>query len=215
MKLTLRSSNDPDRVLFGLELDRRLLLAALPIAAGLVSQLSVAEVNGAWIKSGGTISSGALKADLVDLQGQISGVDARLKALEDAHADETSNGTYSQGAEFCGVGPVTNGAITGAYGGAKLACQAAGGACSATAHMCTAEELLRGKQSGNTPSTEGWYSTGVFASAGGSDANDCNGWTFGSDSTHRGAVWVPSSQPFGQGPFTIGCDGMRAILCCD
>jgi hypothetical protein len=125
-------------------------------------------------------------------------------------------GQYSVGAtHFCGIGPTnTTGAIsysgmTG-YAGAKAICAAATGCGpSATAHMCTGEELARSAQLGITPPT-GWYSTYTWlitSGAGGAASvqSDCIGWT---STTAMGALG-------GAGPTVAACSTSEPVLCCD
>jgi hypothetical protein len=125
-------------------------------------------------------------------------------------------GQYSVGAtHFCGTGPTnTTGAIsysgvTG-YAGAKAMCGAATGCgSSATAHMCTGEELARSAQLGINPPS-GWYATytWLITSGAGGAANvqsDCIGWT---STTAMGAIG-------GTGPTVVSCSTSEPVLCCD
>jgi hypothetical protein len=125
--------------------------------------------------------------------------------------------SYSVGAtKFCGTSPTnTNGAIQYAgftgFLGAKKTCEAVA-SCgnSPTAHMCTAEEMVRSSQLGMTTAT-GWVSTGVAAGISTSVISDCLGWT--NSSTSLGATWLMS----GVGPMSnaLSCSESHPILCCD
>jgi hypothetical protein len=125
--------------------------------------------------------------------------------------------SYSVGAtKYCGLTPVTTtGAIVYAtvpgYPGAKKACEnvAACGS-SKTAHMCTAEEMVRSTQLGIlTPNVNGWISSGVV---GGNTTTDCFGWTNGTISW-AGAAWITGAS----GPVAnaVSCNSPSPILCCD
>lgn len=142
--------------------------------------------------------------------------------------------TYSVGAtKFCGVGPATTtGAASykGATGAAamKKMCQdSVGCGSSATAHLCTSEELARSSAAPNTisfTSTTAWYTTGTYVIADPSTSlflQDCEGWTYaGSD--RAGASWnnpttvgsagqsVPNGFPGG-----AACSDALQVLCCD
>jgi hypothetical protein len=121
--------------------------------------------------------------------------------------------SYSVGTtKYCGVTPLTNGQITGGYAGAKGLCEAVA-ACgsSPTAHMCTADELVRSAQLG-VAIASGWYSSGrmSFDPTFTGGMYDCLGWTT-TDPKGLGSFWqgnppVPSDQP---------CDAPHPVLCCD
>jgi hypothetical protein len=126
----------------------------------------------------------------------------------------TANGvSHSAGAtKFCGstatltAGTLSSGGLTG-YRAAKALCQAAASCgTSATAHMCTGDEMLRSAQIGDVPSGVGWFSTAMGAVGA---AADCAGWTTSSSSATAPA-YVGSGQ-FG----AASCNTLFAILCCD
>lgn len=122
---------------------------------------------------------------------------------------------YSVGpTTFCGITPVTTtGAVVYAtvpgYRGAKKACENVS-SCgnSPTAHMCTAEELVRSSQLG-IPTASGWISSGVAAGTG----TDCFGWTNGTISW-SGAAWN-TNVPTGAVSNLVSCNASLPILCCD
>jgi hypothetical protein len=119
---------------------------------------------------------------------------------------------YSMQATYCGKTAPTNGQITNGYAGAKSLCEslAACGA-SPSAHMCTAEELVRSAQL-SVSIDSGWYSTGVFTGPGLAQNEyllDCSGWTTNVD-TLVGAVWDSAARPAG-----TSCKVSQPVLCCD
>lgn len=129
-------------------------------------------------------------------------------------SDAGTTTSYSVGAtKYCGITPVTTtGAVVYAtvtgYPGAKKACEnVASCGNSPTAHMCTAEELVRSTQLG-VPTASGWISSGI---AGGTIA-DCLGWTNGTISW-SGAAWLNGAS----GPVSnsVSCNASSPILCCD
>jgi hypothetical protein len=132
--------------------------------------------------------------------------------------------SYSVGAtKFCGESPTSttgsfsynSGALTG-YQAAKAICQTSTGCnASATAHMCSAEEMVRSSQLGVTVPGQGWYSTGTYATQGaGPVVDDCYGWTAAA-AGDDGAIWSPGA-PSGAGDATIlSCATTTPILCCD
>lgn len=129
-------------------------------------------------------------------------------------SDAGTTTSYSVGAtKFCGITPVTTtGAVVYAtvtgYPGTKRACEnVASCGNSSTAHMCTAEELVRSTQLG-VPTASGWISSGTSANSG----SDCLGWTNGTINW-AGAAWTISA--VGPVPNTVSCNDMNPILCCD
>jgi hypothetical protein len=126
--------------------------------------------------------------------------------------------SYSVGATtYCGTGPTsTTGAISynGAIGypGAKAMCQASSGCSnSPTAHMCSAEEMVRSSQLGiSLPAGFGWYASGVGVSIGSNEDVDCAGWNSAATATY-GPGYIGS--PLESGWTT--CNTMNPVLCCD
>jgi hypothetical protein len=125
--------------------------------------------------------------------------------------------SYSINGVYCGSAalPGTTGMLpTGGYTTMKMLCQGASG-CTATAHMCTTEEMLRSAATGGIPSsvTDGWYSSGVAwvdPSSANAVSTDCNGWRTNSN-TREGAAWT------GGQPNSHLCSNNSnvPILCCD
>jgi hypothetical protein len=145
-----------------------------------------------------------------------------------------ATGSYSIGAtKYCGqtstatTGSFASGSLVG-YPAAKALCQSAQ-SCgpSQTAHMCTAEEMVRSAQMGVLPAfspfgppSPGWYSTGTYeqiATGTGSTAllEDCAGWQIATGSTaYYGHVWQLA--PSGQGnPGVNVCSNTNPVMCCD
>src|SRR5262249_54610814 len=124
---------------------------------------------------------------------------------------------YSVGAtKYCGGSSgstngliTTGGAVPDGYQSAKLLCQSAPGCgMSATAHMCSAEEMVRSAQLGISPSGPGWYSAGDSDAPQFNVPRECFGWT-SNDSRVLGTVWdVTFPNPF-------PCSFAFPILCCD
>lgn len=92
----------------------------------------------------------------------------------------------------------------------KTLCQQTCGS-SPTAHMCSAEEVIRLASVGALAAPHGWYSTGTGSLAGGSINGqyylDCNGWT--SHNTYDHAIYWAGQA------LTGDCSDQRPALCCD
>lgn len=128
--------------------------------------------------------------------------------------------TYSVGAtKYCADSPTTtNGAISYAgftgYAAAKKMCETATG-CSATAHMCTGEEVVRSAALTVAGSgLYGWYA-GSYRSEDGTTGTghpivDCSGYTY-SGSNNGG----PIAQSPVWNPTYDSCDQLHHVLCCD
>lgn len=178
---------------------------ALPVAVLLGSfAVAHAAIDTKWISTKAPVSASLLKANLDGLQTQIGS--GRFVA--------TMGGKpYSVGATgYCGN---TSGGYTGALGGyvgAKAACETACG--SSSAHMCTAEEVVRTWQLGKAIAFSGyaWYSVGLrgMTDTTGNTLNDCGSWN-SSSSVHLGAVW----DPMNQGVSVKSCNETHGVLCCD
>lgn len=121
---------------------------------------------------------------------------------------------YSVGAtKYCGVTSGNyDGAQVGGYRGGKGVCQAT--CSSATAHMCTNDELIRTKALGGTVSTfstpYAWYSSGVWVQYGTDQQFDCSSWTSNS-STFLASAWRSTDDT----PNNVQCNNQFPILCCD
>jgi len=181
------------------------LVTALVIAA---TSIGYADVKHMFVK-GDVVSAAAMNENFADLDGRITA--ARV----------ATNGTssYSMGAtKACPAAPATDGNIGNNVSGytlAKKACEASCG--SKTAHMCSAEEVVRLAQMG-TPANPGWISTGLSSTTPGPTAveNDCQGW-----SSRVGMLAnPPNTQQFGTvwtGGFAsfATCNTTQPISCCD
>jgi hypothetical protein len=192
---------------------RRLLRLGLPIALVLGgSALAYANVPKVW-NSGDKLLA-------ADLNGNFSALDTRITTLEGGRFVGVVNGKkYSVGAtsfvkSTSMGGPNNNGTYdglaVGGYSGAKTACEAA--TSSASAHMCTGEELARSAAVGiAAPSPDGWYAGLYQADNGTARYNDCNAYTTNSGSfwgstNHSGGNWTPAISV---------CSSFNPILCCD
>ena len=138
-------------------------------------------------------------------------IEARLEALE-ARADLDS--TYSTGAIYRGATASTFTGALGGYEGAKQACETALG--SPTAHMCTAEELVRTHATGN-PVGNGvdamWHATGsraMWPPNAPIAVSDCQSFTEPSNQAQGASISV-------QGALmqVTTCDSSMKIACCD
>lgn len=156
-----------------------------------------------------------------ELSDNFKWTEERLHALESAKPVFTAgNGKkYSLSAVVCGVTSTTyDGAGVQGYDGAKGKCEIACN--SASAHMCTAEELLR-SQATDPSSTiavqNAWYSVGAYASyvpqgtsTPATRVNDCQGWRQSNGPTDLGPMWAS-----GVNPNNAACSDKRRIACCD
>lgn len=114
-------------------------------------------------------------------------------------------------ATVCGTTGLVTGNLDG-YDGANQLCVGASG-CNgaATAHMCTATEILRFVGTGGVmPAGDVWFSTGVMSDDGGGFVRDCRGWSSASVSD-RANYW---SGPIGH-PLATACDVSNRVVCCD
>ncbi len=128
------------------------------------------------------------------------------------YALETGRPTYvnpstKQGSSvggYCGSTGMTTGAITNGYAGAKDLCETA--CSSATAHVCTGDEIVRSASTGTTM-PEGRYQAGLACTLGSMVLSDCASWT-SSSSNLSGPYWS-----LGLGG--LGCHVAMPLLCCD
>lgn len=181
------------------------LVTALVIAA---TSIGYADVKHMFVK-GDVISAAAMNENFADLDGRIAA----------ARVATSGTSSYSMGAtKACTSAPATDGNIgkgVSGYPVAKKACEASCG--STTAHMCSAEEVVRLAQMG-TPAKSGWISTGVSSTTPGPTAvsNDCYGWTTNIGQTAAvpntqqfGTVWLDTYSSF------AACNTTQPISCCD
>lgn len=181
--------------------------AALLIAA---TGVGFADVKHVFV-AGEVVSAATINDNFADLDKRIS------SPTRVATAGAVS---YSIGAtRSCGATAATTGkfdpAAGGGYVAAKKACEAKCG--TATAHMCSSEEVVRLAQMG-TPATAGWIATGAVATTPGPTAvsNDCYGYATDVGTTAA----PPNTQQFGAlwtGGFVAfsGCNTQNPISCCD
>lgn len=204
---------------------KRLLRGAVVVGAAIAAMgagIAMAAIDTTWISTGQPVSSAQLKGDLDGLQAQITSLQNQISS---GKLSRTVNGvSYSGGATvFCGTTPTQ---IVGnfSYGGAKQMCQASLDCdMSATAHMCTNEEMVRSAQLGlPIPAAPGWISNGtlyqgLYDNAGvyeNLSSNDCLGWSPTVSGSYGGAVFSSG----GSGSYygnTLPCDETLYIFCCD
>lgn len=193
------------------ERQKRIVRAAVVSGAVLASLgigLAVAApIDTTWVVSGQPIPASSLKGNLDGLQQQIT------KPVLSKNGKQ-----YSLAATYCGKTAPTNGQITNRYAGAKALCEAVP-ACgnSASAHMCTNEEMIRSTQLG-LAIDPGWYSVAEHSTwfgcsnyqcASSQNVTDCDGWsvTYGD---YYGMVWQAGGYPR-----QVACNNSQPILCCD
>ena len=156
-----------------------------------------------------------LEARLSASNAALDAVEARLAALEGAPALGLYRGSTAATSTRAlqATGP-TGDTLTG-YAAAKRLCELKLG--TPTAHMCTADEMVRSAQLGITPSISGYISTGVATSyvySGGTVVatnRDCWGWTSNSGNT-ASIYW---GDPSVAGPGVASCDNPFPLHCCD
>jgi hypothetical protein len=166
------------------------------------------------------------------MHSHIGAVPYALEATHTPNADSATtaarhiitHGTdsVSVGGIYCGATAPTTGQFTGpsAYGytNARTLCQQVGSPCSATAHMCRADELVRSLEFGMPIPGTPWYVSGLAASGdpdyGTGITSDCNGWNSAgagsSGHADTGSVWVAGSFPA-----AANCSTSQPIACCD
>ena len=151
-----------------------------------------------------------------DLNNNFGNLDGRVGKLETKLIVTKGGKQYSLGATYCGETPISvSGQITGGHAGAKSVCESLA-ACgsSPSAHMCTADEVIRSMAVGIAqPTTGGWYSNGVrwYEAYHMWNGNDCQNWTSGA-SNWIGPVW---GSDYTNGLDISLCSNPRPILCCD
>ena len=152
------------------------------------------------------------------LNGNFADLNTRLATLE-AKAGPVNVGgkLYSRDATYKDSTAATKGAFASAkatgYAAAKELCE---NKLTPTAHMCTAEEVLRSQQLAVPLPKEHWYSAGVFSYDSPQRETDCAGWTV--DTSGAEIPVGPTLGPGGPGPaapFKGGCDFARPIMRCD
>lgn len=197
------------KIVIDLELSRRqkqVIRGAVVVGAVVAALgIGVAIADPLAFSTSESLSSTKMNNNFTDLNTRLHTVEATL-----AHA--TADGGYSLGATYCGETAPADGtlsALSGSgYAKARTACQALG-TCSATAHMCTGEELTRSVAIGDVPGT-GWYATAVYAQAAGVATRDCLGWKTNT-SSDEGAIWDGNNGPSG----VAVCATSEAVLCCN
>lgn len=192
------------RIAIEFELSARVKRAASALAlvvavGGVASAHAEWVADTSWIAANQPISASKLAALFAETDTRLEETAARLD-----HPVITKGGkSYSLGGVYCGKAMNTDGDIANGYAGAKVFCESVSG-CSASAHMCSAEELVRTTTLG-LPTVAGWYASGLEINGA---SNDCRKYT-SNDPTHLGPVW---SGPY---PSTQYCNGSYPILCCD
>lgn len=189
---------------------KRVLSAAiLALASAVVTSAHAdwtADVE--WIKSTQPLSATKLRALFDEAGNRLTALESDVAGIS-AKPVVTKNGKqWSLGATYCGITGVTDGAA-GGYATTKTLCeQPSTGCSSASAHVCTGEELVRSASSNIPLPPGGWYNRGERSIEGGAGAmDDCGGWTSNGGSTF-GPFW--STTPSG-----AACNTTHPILCCE
>jgi hypothetical protein len=198
---------------------RVLMFVVTPLAivatTAIVARATVQNVDTTWIQDGGPVSATSLTTDFATVNSNFGDLQGQVTTLQGQAAKPvvTINGKqWSVGAALCGQTAATQGLITGGYAGAKSLCQSACGG-SASAHMCTTEELVRSVQAGMNITTNMWCAGGVYASpitlqGVTSTLSDCAGWT--SNAQGQSALkWSNNA------PEADTCISSYPIACCD
>ena len=113
---------------------------------------------------------------------------------------------YSVNASPCGMSRPLTGNV-GGYSSAKGLCEDVD-TCSPSAHVCTAEELVRYASTGGEVPVGGRFATGIIVNRSTLFARDCQGFRSTANS-ERATFWSA------EGPATHGCDVQAPFLCCD
>ena len=187
---------------------RAILSVLLVLVVGGIGLASAAPIDTNWIAPNQPVVAASLKANLDGLQQQLSKVVVARNGRQ-----------YSLGATYCGKTAPTNGLIANGYAGTKSLCEAVA-ACgsSASAHMCSSEEILRSASMGVVIDS-GWYASAVhssyFGCSGGAcgstqTSSDCIGWT-----SNNGAEYGLTWQSGGRLLYQVQCGTSQPVLCCD
>jgi hypothetical protein len=146
-------------------------------------------------------------------------LDGRIAAVE-RPIFSNNNMQYSLHGKYCGMTASVTGNLaplsTGTgYAAAKALCQAVSG-CSASAHVCTTEEMVRHASTGGTFTSNVWYVSGILswtwnpAPANNFAMNDCIGFSSAA-TTGYGAMWLMSTNA----PNFAVCNVSNPLACCD
>lgn len=176
-------------------------LAAVPYAIEASVAATAATAANATNATNASTATGALNT-------RIALVESNVATLTTGKADAVvTNGTkqYSLGATYCGQTATSYaGGSVGGYASAKALCQAAC-AGSASAHLCTADELVRSVSLGIAVPGTAWYAGGM-GNADSPIVDDCGGFT---DTATKGHTWAQNK------PSYFFCTTQYPLNCCD
>jgi len=193
----------------------RLLLAA-GIACALATPFAVRALGAVpnVFSTGSPIVAADLNANFAHVVAGVTAVEARAAAIEARRA----------GPVYCGAGAATTGAIrSGAangYPAARDICRTVCGG-SATAHMCTTNEVAISLQMGVRPTAvSGWVNGNswhwedvrpdrVIVT----NVSDCIGWIEGTNPNQAGTIFVVT--PSTGYPSADACNTSHLVFCCD
>ena len=134
--------------------------------------------------------------------------DARDCRVLPVYTNPDTGQLYSLNASYCGISAAIDG-NAGGYSGSKSMCETA---CNtATAHLCTAPEIVRFSATGGTmPAEEVWIGTGTASLS--TDLTqrftNCNGFTSNAGDM-RSSTWLDNR------PDSSLCTNSLPLACCD
>lgn len=159
--------------------------------------VAVAAPNYTFVE-GQKLSSAQMTENFADLQARIAVLEARPTLGVPVGSTAPTNGNF-----------VTSDGLAG-YRAARKLCQDA--LQKASAHMCTADEMVRSAQTGSgSGSPNGWIASGTWSlhdTAQARAIDDCSGWTTSSESKTAN-VWTLNT------PSQDACQVAHPILCCN
>ena len=196
----------------------RALVLPFVIAAGLgfgaLASAAVLE-----FKASDPLTASGMNANFKDLNDRVS-------ALEGKAIARRGGKSYSVGATtFCGKTTIGySGSAVAGYAGAKAKCEGVA-TCSASAHLCGEDEIVRSLALGVdlTLAPNGWihgFGTVGANVAIGNTSNDCNGFTKGVASGTASGFYgtnfsVNVEGNVGASPYMQPCEASLPLLCCD
>lgn len=145
-----------------------------------------------------------------DLKAQLTSLARPIVTLPSSGKSTSLSGLYcgSSSAVAGNIATTTDNGYANAKGLCEKACS------STTAHVCSADEMVRYASLGGTIPANGWYQTAAIALISETSTNwiysyDCAGWT-AMTSTQLGAVWNAKNYPG-----SAACTNTNPMLCCD
>lgn len=146
---------------------------------------------------GAKVSAQAMNENFQELDARIKSLEGRTLGVPIASTSAKYNGALQ-----------AVGGLTG-YRAARKLCQEANPSVP-TAHMCTADEMVRAAQDGAGASvSDGWYAVGGYAIHDTARrVNDCDGWTTASSEV-TASIWSLTA------PYSDACQTLHVLVCCN